>query len=940
MKTNQIIQGNCLDILKEIPDNSIDAVITDPPYMISSTVKIRRQRNPVKFGDKKSIDRDSKMAMGLRQRDWLHKRKGYKDYKYKGKDISFEFGEWDIFPDLNSYLEFSKKWFLECIRVLKKGGHILTFWDKHKLTYLADWSRELNVKPRQCLWWIKSNPVPCLSKDSMILSNTGLDTIQDYNSNLIDIKGNFVHGLKTRRPYNNNLIIINTYGNQFPLKLTPEHQLYCLKIFHCSLPSFSYKKCLPKFKDNICPYSPKKGYKCKRFCENYKLEWIKADQISPGDYLVYPRNYKLNNNSIEIKYFTRGNHIKKEKEKIILNKDIMRLIGFYLAEGSILGKTNAIRFYFSLREEHYCQEIKDIIMKYFNYKAKIIKHEWKYEVRAENSKLKSFLEISGSRLAYEKRIHPIIFSQSKELLFELIKSYWQGDGCIVNSKGEFIDFSTTSPYLAGQIFLILIKLGYCPAIRKYKYNDKGKIKGKHPIYRISLRGKEQVKNFLQFKIVTKAFYHRFFIDEKYIYVPVRTIKKEFYKGCVYDYISNGSFLTINGIVHNCARKVNFMSAVECIYWGCLTPDHCILTEDLRWVPVGDLKKGDNLIAFTENCNKKGYRHFCRSKVLSNKLIKKDCYELYLSDGTIITASEDHPFLRKSIRGKAWITPKEIQSWWANKKYLKGKIHFDRILPVWKTNNSYVSGYIAGMMDGEGSLGQRTFIHNSYKHHSIKLEIAQNKNEAFKNIIKYLKLLGFNYKVYKSNSTQHIWINGNLGQILKCLGIIRPPRLLAKFNPDLLGILRFRKENKNYLKDIKYIGKKIVCGLETSSRTYIAEGFPCHNTKETTERKYATFNYKLGQHPDYIVTGITPTPRDRDRHPCEKHIKLIEWIISYLTKKNDIILDPFAGSSTTAVAALNLKRRFIMIEKDPKWVKISKQRLKPLLEQQRLEWDFR
>jgi len=130
---NKIIQGDCLEIMKEIPDNSIDLVLTDPPYMISSSLKIRRQRNPMKFAKK---------------------------WKFKGKDINYEFGDWDIFETMTDYLNFTEQWFKECIRVLRKGGHIVSFFDKHKLSYLVHWAEELNVKTRQCLFWIKSNPVP------------------------------------------------------------------------------------------------------------------------------------------------------------------------------------------------------------------------------------------------------------------------------------------------------------------------------------------------------------------------------------------------------------------------------------------------------------------------------------------------------------------------------------------------------------------------------------------------------------------------------------------------------------------------------------------------------------------------------------------------------------------------------------------------------------
>jgi len=91
-----------------------------------------------------------------------------KKWKYEGKDIDLDFGNWDKFDSEQDYLSFSKKWFSECIRVLRKGGHFLSFWDKHKLTFFRDWALELNCKVRQCLWWIKTNPVPQARKVSFM----------------------------------------------------------------------------------------------------------------------------------------------------------------------------------------------------------------------------------------------------------------------------------------------------------------------------------------------------------------------------------------------------------------------------------------------------------------------------------------------------------------------------------------------------------------------------------------------------------------------------------------------------------------------------------------------------------------------------------------------------------------------------------------------------
>lgn len=63
------------------------------------------------------------------------------------------------------------------------------------------------------------------------------------------------------------------------------------------------------------------------------------------------------------------------------------------------------------------------------------------------------------------------------------------------------------------------------------------------------------------------------------------------------------------------------------------------------------------------------------------------------------------------------------------------------------------------------------------------------------------------------------------------------------------------------------------------------------------------------------------------HPTQKPIELMKWCLLNYSKENDLILDPFLGSGTTAVAAQNLHRRFIGIELDPKYCEIARQRLR-------------
>lgn len=72
--------------------------------------------------------------------------------------------------------------------------------------------------------------------------------------------------------------------------------------------------------------------------------------------------------------------------------------------------------------------------------------------------------------------------------------------------------------------------------------------------------------------------------------------------------------------------------------------------------------------------------------------------------------------------------------------------------------------------------------------------------------------------------------------------------------------------------------------------------------------------------------IRDSKEPQELHPTQKPLKLFEMILSNYSNENDLILDCFSGSGTTAVACHNLKRRFICIEKDYDYWKASVERL--------------
>ena len=62
------------------------------------------------------------------------------------------------------------------------------------------------------------------------------------------------------------------------------------------------------------------------------------------------------------------------------------------------------------------------------------------------------------------------------------------------------------------------------------------------------------------------------------------------------------------------------------------------------------------------------------------------------------------------------------------------------------------------------------------------------------------------------------------------------------------------------------------------------------------------------------------------HPTQKPVELIEFLIGKSTDEGDIVFDPFMGSGTTGVAAINMKRKFIGIELDEEYFKIAENRI--------------
>ena len=78
----------------------------------------------------------------------------------------------------------------------------------------------------------------------------------------------------------------------------------------------------------------------------------------------------------------------------------------------------------------------------------------------------------------------------------------------------------------------------------------------------------------------------------------------------------------------------------------------------------------------------------------------------------------------------------------------------------------------------------------------------------------------------------------------------------------------------------------------------------------------------------VWSGPLTSPKEKKfgKHPTQKPLYLLERLLLASTKENALILDPFMGRGTTAVACKKLNRNFIGIEKESEFVELAKNRI--------------
>ncbi len=121
LPVNEILHGDCLEILPTFPPESVDLVFADPPYNLQLKGDLWRP-NMTKVD---AVDDD-----------------------------------WDQFTDFEAYDRFTQAWLMECRRVLKRSGSLWVIGTYHNIHRVGAILQDLGFWILNAVTWVKVNPMP------------------------------------------------------------------------------------------------------------------------------------------------------------------------------------------------------------------------------------------------------------------------------------------------------------------------------------------------------------------------------------------------------------------------------------------------------------------------------------------------------------------------------------------------------------------------------------------------------------------------------------------------------------------------------------------------------------------------------------------------------------------------------------------------------------
>ena len=144
----------------------------------------------------------------------------------------------------------------------------------------------------------------------------------------------------------------------------------------------------------------------------------------------------------------------------------------------------------------------------------------------------------------------------------------------------------------------------------------------------------------------------------------------------------------------------------------------------------------------------------------------------------------------------------------------------------------------------------------------------------------------------------------------------------------VGHLNAKKMPLRQHEDILVFGGKVYYPQMTPRLKVRTDKRTGKEYKDIGNQTYGAYKAVDGSYTEFYPRSIVKFSNADQRkvHPTQKPVALFEYLIRTYTNEGDLVLDNCAGSGTTGVACQNLKRNFILIEKEEKYIKIIRERL--------------
>lgn len=161
-----------IQYLSSIPDNSVDLVLTDPPYIISKETGMNKHFNFVQETEQnglKNIKTEEEWEQYKKDKNITNdgKKENYMKYgTIYGKKycVKTDYGEWDSEFTIVLLETFIQQFYQK----LRKGGTMIMFFDIWKITTLKELMEKHKFKQIRFIEWIKTNPQPLNSKTNYL----------------------------------------------------------------------------------------------------------------------------------------------------------------------------------------------------------------------------------------------------------------------------------------------------------------------------------------------------------------------------------------------------------------------------------------------------------------------------------------------------------------------------------------------------------------------------------------------------------------------------------------------------------------------------------------------------------------------------------------------------------------------------------------------------